>query len=125
MAFVVSGSTSSRLSVNHGRTCALSKSHRAVSHKRVARMCQEERASAVKTPPVDAAEEARRLLSSSDPLVQYRREEVYSAPPRGTGYVKDPNKIDIWLVTSILTVLVPFVIFAVGYQTGVIDISPR
>lgn len=79
------------------------------------------------TAPKDLAEETRRALSASDPLVKFRRDTDYADRDHSdfayTSGVK--SGVDIWLITSILFFIVPFIVFFVYVQNGTIDLTPR
>lgn len=76
--------------------------------------------------PLSAAEKTRRSLSSSEPLVKFRRDVEYLDQRTDFSYTKGVDKgVDVWLVTGVLTLLVPLVGFAVGVATGNIDLNPR
>lgn len=76
--------------------------------------------------PLSAAERTRRALSESQPLVKFRRDVEYLDERTEFVYTKGVDQgIDVWLVTGVLTFLVPAVGFAVGVLTGNIDVSPR
>eukprot|EP00177_Eucheuma_denticulatum_P001437 GFKZ01002589.1.p1 GENE.GFKZ01002589.1~~GFKZ01002589.1.p1 ORF type:complete len:130 (+),score=16.07 GFKZ01002589.1:198-587(+) len=88
--------------------------------RRAALMCAPEEA------PLSAAERTRRALSESEPLVKFRRDVEYLDEGAEFVYTKGVDKgVDVWLVTGVLTFLVPAVGFAVGVFTGAIDVSPR
>lgn len=86
--------------------------------KSVVQMCEE---------PVSAAERTRRALSETKPLVKFRRETEYLDQDVSFTYTKGVKEggVDIWLITGILTFLVPLVGFAIGVATGNIDVNPR
>lgn len=76
--------------------------------------------------PLSAAEKTRRALAETEPLVKFRRDTEYLDARADFAYTKGVDKgIDVWLITGILTFLVPLVGFAIGVATGNIDVSPR
>lgn len=76
--------------------------------------------------PLTAAEKTRRALSETKPLVKFRRDANYLDERTASAYTNGAGKgIDIWIVTGILTFLVPIVGLAVGVATGTIDVNPR
>lgn len=102
---------------------------RAVSY-RPARMCESPVSTREKTAAADeqlsAAEKTRRALAESEPLVKFRRDTEYLDQRAEFTYTKGVESgVDIWLITGILTFLVPLVGFAIGVATGNIDLNPR
>lgn len=76
---------------------------------------------------MSAAEKTRRALSSSDPIVKFRKDtdyadRDYSEFAYTSGVKSGP---DIWLITGILFFIVPFIVFFVYVQNGTIDLTPR
>lgn len=110
------------------RTALKPSSKARVSRHRVARMCEKPETAAEKTAveALSAAEKTRRALAESEPLVNFRRDAEYLDKRTESVYTKDVESgVDIWLITGILTFLVPLVGFAIGVATGNIDVSPR
>lgn len=77
---------------------------------------------------LSAAEQTRRALSASEPMVKFRREvdsrtesDAKFSYTSGVG----AGGIDVWLISTILFFLVPVVVFAIGVSAGYIDVSPR
>lgn len=80
-------------------------------------MCEE-------TPP-SAAEQTRRALSETKPLVKFRREEL-PEEDAGFAYTSGVEKgLDVWLISGVLFFLVPILGFVWGVATGNIDVNPR
>lgn len=77
--------------------------------------------------PLSAAEQTRRALTEAESLIQFRREVEISDDEKTFRYTTGTTEggLDIWLVTAILTIVVPAVGFAIGVATGNIDINPR
>ena len=75
---------------------------------------------------MNKAERTRQVLSSVKPQVKFRKD--YEAPEidrfEYTSGVKDGG-VDVWLITGVLTLLVPLIVFVVGVKAGVIDLNPR
>lgn len=76
---------------------------------------------------LSAAERTRRQLQESEPLVKFRKQTEYLDRDTSFRYTSGVKKgsVDIWLITGVLTFLVPLVGFAIGVLTGNIDINPR
>lgn len=76
---------------------------------------------------VSAAERTRRQLQESEPLVKFRKQTEYLDRDTSFRYTSGVKKgsVDIWLITGVLTFLVPLVGFAIGVLSGNIDINPR
>lgn len=77
--------------------------------------------------PLSAAERTRRALTESESLIQFRREVEISDDEKEFRYTTGTTEggFDIWLVTAVLTVVVPAIGFAIGVATGNIDVNPR
>lgn len=76
---------------------------------------------------LSAAERTRRALTESESLIQFRREVEISDDEKEFRYTTGTTEggLDIWLVTAVLTVVVPAIGFAIGVATGNIDVNPR
>lgn len=75
---------------------------------------------------LSAAEKTRRALSETKPLVKFRKDPEYLDQRTESAYTSGGDQgLDVWLITGILTILVPIVGFAIGVATGSIDINPR
>lgn len=85
-----------------------------------------EKAAVAESEMLSAAEKTRRALAESEPLVKFRRDAEYLDKRTESAYTRDTKSgLDVWLITGILTILVPLVGFAIGVATGNIDITPR
>lgn len=94
-----------------------SRPRRSVCRATRPRMCEE---------PLSAAERTRRALAETKPLVKFRRETEYLDQDTSFTYTKGVDAgVDIWLVTGVLTFLVPIVGLLVGVATGFVDLTPR
>lgn len=80
-----------------------------------------------KEEPLSAAEKTRRALTDSESLIQFRRDVEISDNEKKFRYTTGTAEggLDIWLVTAVLTIVVPAVGFAIGVATGNIDVNPR
>lgn len=75
----------------------------------------------------DLAEETRRALSSSKPLVKFRKDTDFADEEHsGFAYTSGvKGGVDVWLITGILFFVVPFIVFGVYVLNGTIDLAPR
>lgn len=73
------------------------------------------------------AEQTRRALSEKESIVKFSRKLEIADNEKEFRYTSGTTEggLDIWLITAILTLVVPAVGFAIGVATGNIDINPR
>ncbi len=77
------------------------------------------------TKPKSSAELTREALSSRKSKVSFRK-GVTEDEKQDFAYTSGvEGGIDVWLVTGVLTFLVPLIVLLVGVKTGVVDLTPR
>lgn len=72
-----------------------------------------------------SAERTRQALSKDKSRVKFSRDIVDG--DQTFNYTSGVQKggVDVWLITGVLVILVPLIVFAWGVTTGNIDVNPR
>lgn len=72
-----------------------------------------------------SAEQTREALSNRKSKVNFRK-GVTEEEKQDFAYTSGvEGGVDVWLITGILTFLVPLVVLIIGVKAGVVDLTPR